>query len=89
MPKPHHVDIKIDGLENDLIKRLLDDPRINIEKKRLEEILEPKNFIGFAPEQVVDFIKNDIHLMSFFIFLKTLGHCKFDRPSIVFALPHI
>ena len=52
--------VKIDGLENDLIKRLLDDPRINIEKKRLEEILEPKNFIGFAPEQVVDFIKNEV-----------------------------
>ena len=52
--------VKIDGLENDLIKRLLDDSRINIEKKRLEEILEPKNFIGFAPEQVVDFIKNEV-----------------------------
>lgn len=53
--------VKVDGLENDLIDRLVNDPKVNIEKDRLLEILNPKSFIGFAPEQVVDFIESEIN----------------------------
>lgn len=52
--------VKIEGKENDLIERILNDPQFNIDKNKLMEILDPKNFIGFAPEQVVDFVETEI-----------------------------
>ncbi|MBZ4683395.1 MAG: adenylosuccinate lyase [Fusobacteriales bacterium] len=53
--------VKIHGKKNDLIERILADEYFNIDKERLVEILDPKNFIGFASEQVVDFIETEIN----------------------------
>ena len=48
--------VKIEGKENDLIERILNDKYFNLDKARLLEILSPKNFIGFAPEQTEEFV---------------------------------
>ncbi|MGL5356724.1 MAG: adenylosuccinate lyase [Cetobacterium sp.] len=52
--------VKVEGLENDLIERILNDPSFDIDKDKLMEILDPKNFIGFSSEQVVDFLESEI-----------------------------
>ncbi|MGL4988519.1 MAG: adenylosuccinate lyase [Cetobacterium sp.] len=53
--------VKVEGLENDLIERILNDPSFDIDKDKLMQILDPKNFIGFASEQVVDFLEAEIN----------------------------
>ena len=53
--------VKVEGLENDLIERILNDSSFDIDREKLMEILDPKNFIGFAPEQVVDFLNSEIN----------------------------
>ncbi|KAH6904407.1 adenylosuccinate lyase [Coprinopsis sp. MPI-PUGE-AT-0042] len=45
------------GLENDLIDRVRADPYFEPIKAELETLLEPKSFIGRAPEQVAGFLK--------------------------------
>ena len=52
--------VKVEGKENDLIERILNDKGFNLDKERLLEILAPKNFIGFAPEQTEEFINIEI-----------------------------
>ena len=52
--------VKIEGKENDLIERILNDKYFNLDKDRLLEILSPKNFIGFAPEQTEEFINIEV-----------------------------
>lgn len=52
--------VKIEGMENDLIERILNDKYFNLDKDRLLEILSPKNFIGFAPEQTEEFINIEV-----------------------------
>ncbi|WP_418965543.1 adenylosuccinate lyase [Cetobacterium sp.] len=53
--------VKVEGLENDLIERIINDTSFDIDRKKLMEILDPKNFIGFAPEQVEDFLETEIN----------------------------
>ena len=53
--------VKVEGLENDLIERILNDSSFDIDREKLMEILDPKNFIGFAPEQVVDFLNSEVN----------------------------
>ena len=52
--------VKVEGKDNDLIQRILDDKYFNLDKERLLEILAPKNFIGFAPEQTEEFINVEV-----------------------------
>lgn len=52
--------VKIEGKDNDLIERIINDPYFNIDRVKLLEILDPKNFIGFAPEQTEDFVKTEV-----------------------------
>ncbi len=52
--------VKVHGLENDLIERIVNDPSFNIDKEKLKEILSPKNFIGFAEKQTEEFIEIEI-----------------------------
>lgn len=53
--------VKVEGLENDLIERITNDSSFDIDREKLMEILDPKNFIGFAPEQVVDFLESEVN----------------------------
>ncbi|MBF0597107.1 adenylosuccinate lyase [Faecalibacter rhinopitheci] len=50
--------VKMEGKHNDLIERIVADDNIKIDKEKLIELLDPKNFIGFAEEQTDDFLNN-------------------------------
>ena len=52
--------VKVEGKDNDLIERILNDKYFNLDKERLLEILDPKNFIGFAPEQTEEFVNIEV-----------------------------
>jgi adenylosuccinate lyase len=52
--------VKEEGKENDLIERILNDNSLKLDKSKLKEMLNPKNFIGFAPIQTEEFIKNEV-----------------------------
>lgn len=52
--------VKMEGKENDLIERIMNDDSLKLDKSKLQEVLDPKNFIGFAPIQTVEFVKNEI-----------------------------
>ena len=52
--------VKMEGKENDLIERIMNDGSLKLDKQKLKEVLDPKNFIGFAPIQTEEFVKNEI-----------------------------
>ena len=52
--------VKRDGLDNDLLQRIAEDPEFPLEKSDLEELLIPEKYIGRCKEQVEDFIATDI-----------------------------
>lgn len=52
--------VKEEGLENDLLERILADNSLKLDKSKLKEVLDPSNFIGFAPIQTEEFITNEI-----------------------------
>ncbi len=52
--------VKMEGKENDLIERIMNDDSLKLDKSKLQEVLDPKNFIGFAPIQTVEFVKIEI-----------------------------
>ncbi|MGL5049410.1 MAG: adenylosuccinate lyase [Fusobacteriaceae bacterium] len=52
--------VKVNGGENDLIERIIGDEYFNLDKKKLLSLIEPKNFIGFASQQTVDFIEQEV-----------------------------
>lgn len=51
--------VKMEGKENDLIERIMNDNSLKMDKSKIAEVLDPKNFIGFAPIQTEEFIKNE------------------------------
>ena len=52
--------VKIEGKDNDLIERIMSDSSLKMDKSKIAEVLDPKNFIGFAPIQTEEFIKNEV-----------------------------
>ena len=48
--------VKVEGKDNDLLERIAADPAFGMTKEEIEAILEPKNFVGRAPEQTEEFI---------------------------------
>ena len=52
--------VKVEGKENDLIERIMNDDSLKLDKSKLKEVLDPKNFIGFAPIQTEEFINNEV-----------------------------
>ncbi|MBS7527991.1 adenylosuccinate lyase [Fusibacter paucivorans] len=50
--------VKVEGLENDLIDRIVDDPIFNLTKDDLSELMTPVTYIGRCPEQVDYFIEH-------------------------------
>ena len=53
--------VKEQGKENDLIARIMNDPSLKMDKSKIREVLDPKNFIGFAPIQTEEFIENEVN----------------------------
>ena len=51
--------VKMEGKENDLIERLMNDTSLKMDKSKISEVMDPKNFIGFAPVQTEEFIANE------------------------------
>lgn len=52
--------VKMEGKENDLIDRIMNDASLKMDKSKIEEVLDPKNFIGFAPVQTEEFIQTEV-----------------------------
>ena len=50
--------VKIEGNANDLIERIAGDKTFGLSLHEIKSVLEPKNYIGRAPEQVDDFIND-------------------------------
>ena len=48
--------VKQEGKDNDLVDRIAADPAFGMSKEEIEALLEPKNFVGRAPEQTQEFI---------------------------------
>ncbi len=48
--------VKGEGLDNDLISRIINDDAFNLSKEEILEIIDPTKFVGRAPSQVVEFI---------------------------------
>ena len=53
--------MKEEGKENDLIARIMNDTSLKMDKSKIREVLDPKNFIGFAPIQTEEFIENEVN----------------------------
>ena len=52
--------VKEEGKENDLLDRIMNDTSLKMDKSKLMEVLDPKNFIGFAPIQTEEFVHNEV-----------------------------
>ncbi len=52
--------VKIKGKPNDLIERMINEESIPLNKEEIQALLNPKSFTGRAPEQVIDFIENEV-----------------------------
>lgn len=52
--------MKLEGKDNDLLERLLADPRFMLTREDLDRILNVRSFIGLAPEQTESFIENEV-----------------------------
>lgn len=52
--------VKMEGKENDLIERIMNDHTLKMDKSKIAEVLDPKNFIGFAPIQTEEFLENEV-----------------------------
>lgn len=48
--------VKGEGLNNDLIDRIIKDPSFNLSKEEIIAIIDPVKFVGRAPSQVTEFI---------------------------------
>ena len=49
--------VKGEGLNNDLIERIIADELFNLSKEEILAIIDPQKFVGRAPSQVVEFIE--------------------------------
>ena len=52
--------VKEEGAENDLLQRLADDPDLDMTLEEIETVLDMKEFVGRAPEQVIEFVDDYI-----------------------------
>lgn len=50
--------VKVEGGENDLIDRIAADESFNLDKEELLSILKPENYVGRAPQQTEEFIRD-------------------------------
>ncbi len=48
--------VKLEGEKNDLLERIADDPLFGMSRSDLSDLLDVRDFIGRAPEQVSEFI---------------------------------
>ena len=49
--------VKVEGKDNDLIDRIAADPAFGVDAETLKASLDPAKYVGRAPEQVDDFLR--------------------------------
>lgn len=54
------AEVKQHGRDNDLVERIKNDPYFKPIHNQLENLLDPSTFIGRAPDQVVDFLTEEV-----------------------------
>ena len=52
--------VKQEGLNNNLIDLIIEDSAFRMSKEEILSIIDPKNFVGRAPEQVVEFVNETL-----------------------------
>lgn len=52
--------VKVEGRPNDLLERIAADPAFGMTIEELRAELVPQNFVGRAPQQVAQFLQNDV-----------------------------
>ncbi len=50
--------VKEQGLENDLLERLSNDPAFRLDRRELDSLLDPRLYTGLCAKQTEDYIKN-------------------------------
>ncbi|MDG5814344.1 adenylosuccinate lyase [Chitinispirillales bacterium ANBcel5] len=53
-------EVKLKGKENDLLERVASDPKFSMSKEDLLSLLKVSDFIGRAPEQVEEFLRESV-----------------------------
>ena len=53
--------VKVEGKPNDLIERILKDASFNLKEKDVEGIMDPALYVGRSPQQVDDFIREEVN----------------------------
>lgn len=53
--------VKQHGLDNDLVDRIRKDPYFAPILSQLNTLLDPSTFVGRAPEQVVEFLEEEVY----------------------------
>ena len=49
--------VRVEGLDNDLLERIANDPAFPLDRSRLEALMDPKMYTGRSAEQVEEFIE--------------------------------
>ena len=52
--------IKLNGAENDLLERILNDERFGLTVEEMNELTDPKTFTGCAEKQTVEYLEYEI-----------------------------
>lgn len=53
--------VKVHGKNNDLIERIKNDTYFEPIKSKIDALMDPKTFIGRAPNQVLEFIEQEVN----------------------------
>lgn len=53
--------VKIEGKPNDLLTRIANDKTFNLSKEELNELLNPNDYVGRAPEQTEEFVSEYVN----------------------------
>lgn len=53
-------DIRENGKENDLLQRIAADPAFGVSLAEMESMMDPNEFVGRAPQQVVEFLEEHV-----------------------------
>ncbi|MDE6997524.1 MAG: adenylosuccinate lyase [Oscillospiraceae bacterium] len=52
--------VKLEGGQNDLIDRIVDDPLFPLSREEIEAQMAPEKYVGRAPSQVTEFLRGEI-----------------------------
>jgi len=55
--------VKEEGKENDLLERIAADPAFGMTMEQLQDIMKPENFVGRAPEQTEEYVRDVVDPM--------------------------